>query len=145
MHASDGICRKIAARGALVVQLTTKTSPWQSGIVRLYDARGVAFSANLGAKGTIEHLQQRMRFTGYVLLVHDATALDATVRPGALLPQLEHATLTSKSLADGQAIEVSPAATALAAFATGSSLIEIEKWMNTKMSATVLLHTTTLN
>ena len=145
MHASDGICRKIAARGAFVVQLTTKTNPWESGVVRLYDARGVTFSANLGVKCIIEHLRQRMRFTGYLLLVHDAKALDATVRPGALLPQLEQATLTSKSLADGQAIEVSPAGTAIAAFALGSGLVEIEKWMNTKMSSTVLLHTTTLN
>jgi len=141
MHASDGICRKIAARGAFVIQLTTKTTSWTSGVVRLYDARGVTFSANLGAKCIIEHLQQRMRFTGYLLLAHDAKALDATVRPGALLPQFEQATLTSKSLADVQAIEVSPAATAVTAFAPGSGLVEIEKWMNNKMSATVLLHT----
>jgi glycosyltransferase involved in cell wall biosynthesis len=144
MHASDGICRKIAARGALVVQLTTKASPWESGVVRLYDARGVAFSANLGAKCIIEHLLHRVRFTGYLLLVHDATSLDATVRPGALLPQLEQATLQSKSLADGEPIEVSPDATAETAFEWGSVLQEMEKWMNTKMSATVLLHTNTL-
>jgi hypothetical protein len=114
-------------------------------VVRLYDARGVTFSANLGAKCIIEHLQQRMRFTGYLLLVHDAAALDATVRPGALLPQLEQATLRSKSLADRQAIEVSTTATAAAALAPGSGLAEIEKWMNTKMSSNVLLHSTTLN
>ncbi len=145
MHASDGICRKIAARGAFVVQLTTKTNPWEAGVVRLYDARGVTFSANLGAKCILEHLQQRMRFTGYLLLAHDAASLDSTVRPGALLPQLEQATLRSKSVADRQAIEVSTTATAAAAFAPGSGLAEIEKWMNTKMSSTMLLHTTTLN
>ena len=143
MHASDGICRKIAARGALVVQLVAKTNHWQSGLVRLYDARGVAFSANVGAKCVIEHLLQRLRFTGYLLLVHDAASLDATVLPGALLPQLAQATLLSKSLADGRPVEASSAGPAVEALEMGSGLEAVEKWMNKKVASTVLLHTNT--
>ena len=145
MHASDGICRKIAARGALVVQLTTKASPWETGVVRLYDARGVAFSANLGANRIIEHLLQRMRFTGYLLFVHDAAALDGTVRPGALLPQLEKVTLQSKSIADGRPVVVSSDPHAVATFEHGAGFAEVEKWINTKIGTSVLLHTTVLN
>lgn len=145
MHASDGICRKIAARGALVVQLTNQAAPWQSGVARLYDSRGVTFSANLGAKCIIEHLQQRLRFTGYLLLAHDAAALDATVRPGALLHQLEKATLQSKSLADGRPVVASSDPHAVATFEHGAGFAEVEKWMNTKMGISMLLHTTVLN
>lgn len=144
MHASEGICRKIAARGAMVVQLSASAHPWQSGLVRLYDSRGVTFSANLGAKCVIEHLLQRLHFSGYLLLIHDPASLDATVRPGPLLPQIALATLQSKSLGDSQAVKVSSMPIVTAEFQPNAGFLTLENWINNKMNSTVLMHAAVL-
>jgi len=144
MHASEGICRKIAARGANVVQLSASAHPWQSGLVRLYDSRGVTFSANLGAKCVIEHLLQRLHFSGYLLLIHDPASLDATVRPGPLLPQIAQATLQSKSLGDSQAVKVSSMPIVTVEFQPNAGFLTLENWINNKMNSTVLMHAAVL-
>ena len=140
MQANDGICKKIAARGAIVVQLPAGARSWKNGAVRLFDSRGVLFSANLGAQTAIEYLIQELRFKGYLMLVHDARSLDAAVRPGALLPQFEQYVIHSKKMADRQILSI-PELASVNVYSKSDGLDEIKKWLSNSASSRLLKHT----
>lgn len=144
MQASEGVCKKIAARGAIVVQIPAGARSWKNGTVRLFDSRGVLFSANLGAQTAIEYLIQELRFTGYLMLVHDAASLDAAVRPGALLPQFGQYVICSKKVADQQNINISELVPAIA-YMRPEGIEGIAKWANSPTITTVIMHTVSMS
>jgi hypothetical protein len=102
--ASDGICRKLAARAATVVQVDPSAARTSRSQAALFVERHKIFSTDLGAGVALAYLLGPMKFSGYFLLANDSSWLDALTGPGDLFRALEEPVLLAKRSGDLNAV-----------------------------------------